>query len=102
MATTIEGKVRPSCAQIMGAALLFFFLLSASSMAQDCKGKSSWPELVGKQGQDAPPIIQAENPDVKEVHIVKEGTMVLTDFRCDRVRVWIKPNGTIYEAPTIG
>ncbi|XP_031473024.1 inhibitor of trypsin and hageman factor-like [Nymphaea colorata] len=102
MATTIQGTVRPSCAQFMGVALLFFFLLSASSMAQDCKGKSSWPELVGMQGQVAPPIIQAENPDVKEVDIVKEGTFVITDFRCDRVRVWIKPNGTIYEAPTIG
>ncbi|XP_031473017.1 inhibitor of trypsin and hageman factor-like [Nymphaea colorata] len=99
MATTIQGKVRP--AQIMAVALLFF-LLSASSMAQDCKGKSSWPELVGLYGQIAPLIIKAENPYVKESFVIKEGTVVPLDFRCDRVRVWVKPNGIIYKPPTIG
>ncbi|XP_031473552.1 inhibitor of trypsin and hageman factor-like [Nymphaea colorata] len=103
MATRMQGKVRPpSCALLMGVALLFFFLLSASTMATDCKGKESWPELAGMDGQVAPPIIKAQNPYVTDVPIVKEGTVVILNFLCNRVRVWVKPNGTIYEPPTIG
>ncbi|KAF3782637.1 Wound-induced proteinase inhibitor 1 [Nymphaea thermarum] len=65
-------------------------------------GKSYWLELVGMDGQVAPPIIEAQNPYVKDVPIVKEGSIVLMDYRCDRVRVWVKPNDTIYKPPTIG
>ncbi|KAF3788995.1 Wound-induced proteinase inhibitor 1 [Nymphaea thermarum] len=65
-------------------------------------GKESWPELVGMDGQVAPPIIKAQNPYVTDVPIVKEGTIVILNFLCNRVRVWVKPNGTIYQPPTIG
>ncbi|KAF3782638.1 Inhibitor of trypsin and hageman factor [Nymphaea thermarum] len=65
-------------------------------------GKSSWRELVGLYGKIAPLIIKAENPNVKESFVIKEGTFVPLDFRCDRVRVWVKPNGIIYKPPTIG
>ncbi|KAF3788984.1 Glu protease inhibitor [Nymphaea thermarum] len=101
MATTIQGKVRASCTQIMAVAL-FVLLLSASSMAQGCKGKNSWPELVGRDGSTAEAIIKAENPYVKTVQIVPEGSFVIQDFRCDRVFVWVKPNNTIYLTPKIG
>ncbi|CAN6439448.1 unnamed protein product [Victoria cruziana] len=100
MATTIHGKVRP---QVMGISFIFFFLLlSASSMAADCKGKSSWPELVGFYGRFAPPIIRFQNPLVTDVDVVLQGTLVTMDFRCDRVRVWVNTKGIIYKPPTIG
>ncbi|KAE8676219.1 curculin-like lectin family protein [Hibiscus syriacus] len=67
----------------------------------DCTGKSSWPELVGINGQVAAHIIAKENPKVS-VQIVKEGMMVTMDFRCDRVRVWVDKYGIVKMMPQIG
>ncbi|XVE99291.1 hypothetical protein REPUB_Repub03eG0185900 [Reevesia pubescens] len=66
-----------------------------------CKGKSSWPELVGETGEIAATTIENENPLVNAV-IVLEGTSVTDDFRCDRVRVWVNTNGIVIEVPVIG
>ncbi|XP_021280943.1 glu S.griseus protease inhibitor-like isoform X1 [Herrania umbratica] len=69
----------------------------------DCSdtGKSSWPELVGVNGEAAAAIIVQENPKVGAV-IVKEGMMVTMDFRCDRVRVWVDKYGIVKQTPQIG
>ncbi|CAL0321139.1 unnamed protein product [Lupinus luteus] len=67
----------------------------------ECKGKSSWPELVGVQGTEAEATIERENPLV-DAKIVLEGTSVTDDFRCDRVWVWIDTNGIVKKVPTIG
>ncbi|KAK7391696.1 hypothetical protein VNO78_20115 [Psophocarpus tetragonolobus] len=67
----------------------------------ECKGKSSWPELVGAKGTEAVPIIERENPLVKANTVLK-GSFVTTDFRCDRVRVWVTEDGIVYQPPTIG
>ncbi|KAG4174556.1 hypothetical protein ERO13_A11G128500v2 [Gossypium hirsutum] len=68
----------------------------------DCSdpGKSSWPELVGTNGEVAAHIIEKENPKVS-VRIVK-GLMVTMDFRCDRVRVWVDNYGIVKTTPHIG
>ncbi|KAF8388193.1 hypothetical protein HHK36_026859 [Tetracentron sinense] len=65
------------------------------------KGKSSWPELVGANGEVAAEMIVRENPKVGAV-IVKEGTMVTMDFRCDRVWVWVDKCGIVKTMPQIG
>ncbi|OMO78414.1 Proteinase inhibitor I13, potato inhibitor I [Corchorus capsularis] len=65
------------------------------------EGKSSWPELVGVNGEAAAAVIMEENPKVGAV-IVKEGMMVTMDFRCDRVRVWVDKCGIVKEIPHIG
>ncbi|XVF21636.1 hypothetical protein REPUB_Repub12eG0107500 [Reevesia pubescens] len=69
----------------------------------DCSdiGKSSWPELVGINGEVAAAIIAKENPKIS-VAIVKEGMMVTMDFRCDRVRVWVDKYGIVKLMPQIG
>ncbi|TYI00617.1 hypothetical protein ES332_A11G146300v1 [Gossypium tomentosum] len=69
----------------------------------DCSdpGKSSWPELVGTNGEVAAHIIEKENPKVS-VRIVKGGLMVTMDFRCDRVRVWVDNYGIVKTTPHIG
>ncbi|KAL4363374.1 hypothetical protein GQ457_04G027480 [Hibiscus cannabinus] len=69
----------------------------------DCSGmgKSSWPELVGINGQVAAHVIAKENPKVS-VQIVKEGMMVTMDFRCDRVRVWVDKYQIVKITPKIG
>ncbi|EOY18701.1 hypothetical protein QUC31_006387 [Theobroma cacao] len=71
-------------------------------MASDeCKGKSSWPELVGKKGEDAAARIEKENPHVNAV-IVLEGTFVTLEFLCTRVRVWVNTDGIVTRVPIIG
>ncbi|KAK7268796.1 hypothetical protein RIF29_21505 [Crotalaria pallida] len=67
----------------------------------DCKGKSSWPELVGVKGTVAETTIERENPLVNAI-IVAEGTTVTGDFRCDRVWVWVNTNGIVKQVPKIG
>ncbi|KAG6658747.1 hypothetical protein CIPAW_04G183600 [Carya illinoinensis] len=59
-------------------------------MESECPGKNSWPELVG-----------AENSNVHAT-VLLEGTPVTRDFRCDRVRVWVKESGVVYAVPQVG
>ncbi|KAJ0982289.1 hypothetical protein J5N97_010544 [Dioscorea zingiberensis] len=66
-----------------------------------CQGKSCWPELVGVEGEKAVHIIEKENEHV-DAMTVKEGSIVTTDFRCDRVRVWVDKKGHVSRVPTIG
>ncbi|KAJ7954763.1 putative Proteinase inhibitor [Quillaja saponaria] len=67
----------------------------------DCRGKNSWPELKGTEGDAAVRIIERENRFV-DAQIVLEGTIVTQDFRCDRVRVWVDTNGIVTRVPQIG
>ncbi|KAE8676220.1 Inhibitor of trypsin and hageman factor [Hibiscus syriacus] len=64
-------------------------------------GKNSWPELVGTNGESAKTTIENENPDVAAI-VLLDGTQVTTDFRCDRVWVWVDRNGQVVRAPRIG
>ncbi|KAA8527727.1 hypothetical protein F0562_035404 [Nyssa sinensis] len=70
-------------------------------MSIECQGKSSWPELVGVQGETATATIERENPLVTAL-IVLEGSPVTPDFRCDRVRVYVNENGIVTLVPAIG
>ncbi|KAK2647204.1 hypothetical protein Ddye_022399 [Dipteronia dyeriana] len=70
-------------------------------MSDDCKGKASWPELVGARGVDAASTIERENPFVSAV-IVLEGTIVTQEFSCTRVRVWVNTYGVVVDIPRIG
>ncbi|CAB4292223.1 unnamed protein product [Prunus armeniaca] len=63
-------------------------------MSSECEGKDSWPELVGDKGKDAAATIESENHLLNAV-IVKEGTFVTADFRCDRVRVWVNKRAIV-------
>ncbi|KAI7726525.1 hypothetical protein M8C21_016215 [Ambrosia artemisiifolia] len=70
-------------------------------MSTTCKGKNSWPELVGERGVDAAATIERENRRVDAV-VIPEGSFVTADFRCDRVRVWVNSNGVVVRTPSIG
>ncbi|EEF45170.1 Glu S.griseus protease inhibitor, putative [Ricinus communis] len=70
-------------------------------MSIEFAGKSSWPELVGNNGEAATAIIMRENPRVK-ANTVKEGSPVSGDFRSDRVRVFIDDNHIVTLVPKIG
>ncbi|PKI41829.1 hypothetical protein CRG98_037793 [Punica granatum] len=62
-------------------------------------GKSSWPELIGTDGEAAAPTIEKDNPNVK-ASIVKEGNLVTPDFHCDRVCVYVNDSGIVTRAPS--
>lgn len=64
-------------------------------------GKESWPELVGTNGNEAVKVIERENSKV-DAETVPKGSMVTTDFRCDRVFVWLDAHGNVDRVPTIG
>ncbi|OWM74131.1 hypothetical protein CDL15_Pgr008442 [Punica granatum] len=64
-------------------------------------GKSSWPELIGLNGEAASAKIMMENPKV-QASTVKEGSFVTSDFRCDRVRVWVDNSDIVTRVPQIG
>ncbi|CAA7395234.1 unnamed protein product [Spirodela intermedia] len=66
-----------------------------------CEGKSSWPELVGAPGTLAVTIIERQNPLV-HAGIVPEGTIVILNFVCNRVRVWVNKAGIVVTTPVIG
>ncbi|THU72552.1 hypothetical protein C4D60_Mb04t13350 [Musa balbisiana] len=70
-------------------------------MQNICAGKYSWPELLGVEGEKAATIIESENPTVK-ARIVEDGKVVIQDFRCDRVWVWVDRHGVVARVPHIG
>ncbi|KAI9087435.1 hypothetical protein K1719_030575 [Acacia pycnantha] len=74
---------------------------SSGNMSGGCRGKDSWPGLVGEGGQRAEATIERENRWVKVI-IVVEGSSVTADFRCDRVRVWVNRQGRVTRLPRIG
>ncbi|KNA21306.1 hypothetical protein SOVF_043920 [Spinacia oleracea] len=66
-----------------------------------CKGKQRWPELVGNDGKTAALKIESENSSV-HIFILQEGSPVTSDFRCDRVRVFINTRGIVVKTPVVG
>lgn len=64
-------------------------------------GKKSWPELVGESGETTEVRIQKENPYVIAT-VLREGSPLTDDFRCDRVRVFVDGNGKVTQVPNIG
>ncbi|KAI3938730.1 hypothetical protein MKW98_011882 [Papaver atlanticum] len=71
-------------------------------MASICKGKSSWSELVGCDGDTAAATIKRQNSNIVRAIVVLEGTGVTEDFRCDRVWVWVNGSGIVTITPIIG
>jgi hypothetical protein len=65
-------------------------------------GKTSWSELVGINGQAAIAIIMRENPRVVRAGTIKDGSKMTTDFRCDRVRVYVDEHYIVTSVPKIG
>ncbi|KAL8215002.1 hypothetical protein R6Q57_004451 [Mikania cordata] len=73
-----------------------------SSVCEGDIGKSSWPELVGARGEVAEATIERENPRVDAIVVVEGRDMVITDFQCDRVWVWVNSKGVVVRTPGIG
>lgn len=63
--------------------------------------KSSWPELVGRRGEEAKEIIDRENTKVT-AEIISENAIVLAVVICDRVYVRVNDHGIVTQAPFVG
>ncbi|CAF3787965.1 unnamed protein product [Rotaria sp. Silwood1] len=63
--------------------------------------KSEWPELVGRNGQEAIRIIKKQT-GFKDVITVKEGSVMTTDYRTNRVRIFVDKRGIVTRVPTVG
>ncbi|KAL5732199.1 hypothetical protein ACHQM5_004846 [Ranunculus cassubicifolius] len=67
-----------------------------------CKCKSRWPGMLGVEGNHAAATIERENPAVNVV-ILLEGTGgTPSEYRCDRVKVWVDVQGTVVRVPQVG
>jgi len=77
------------------------FVINTDELAS-CNGKSIWPELLGKNVENAVNLIKTENSYL-EVIKVQKGSMVTMDYRLDRVRVFYDvESNLVVEIPRIG
>ncbi|CAF4086299.1 unnamed protein product [Rotaria socialis] len=60
----------------------------------------SWPDLVGKDGNEVVEKIKQET-GFTQVHIVKPGSMLTMDYRTDRIRVLVDEQGKVQYPPTM-
>ena len=82
---------------------VFFFCVCAQveEPTSGSSEKTSWPELLGVPGEEAKTKILADNPKL-EVIILLVGSIVTTDYREDRVRVYVDDEGKVAQIPKIG
>ncbi|KAI3924514.1 hypothetical protein MKW92_016651 [Papaver armeniacum] len=74
-------------------------------MATSCDAhevKTQWPELVGKLGDAAKETIEKENPGLRQVVIVLEGSATDKAYFTDRVRVWVDEANVVIRVPKVG
>lgn len=65
--------------------------------------RREWPELVGKTGEEAKQVILATGgPGIKSVEIIPADSLVTTDFRLDRVRIFVDESGKVERTPIVG
>ena len=65
------------------------------------EAKTSWPEVVGMTGEQAKNIIEQETVGLLVV-IIPADSYVTTDYRLDRVRIFVNTDGIVVGAPTLG
>ena len=63
---------------------------------------AKWPEVVGLTGENAAEAIQKSRPDLRQVTVIPEGSMVTRDMRFDRVRVFVNDDGKVVTTPRVG
>ncbi|KAL5712227.1 hypothetical protein ACHQM5_014418 [Ranunculus cassubicifolius] len=70
-------------------------------MEAQCIGKSSWPELMGWDGDHAVVRIEKENRNVN-ARILPPRTFVRAPFSCTNVWVRVDDFGKVNQIPQIG
>ncbi|CAH3115106.1 uncharacterized protein [Pocillopora verrucosa] len=63
--------------------------------------KKEWPELVGKDAEEATTIIDKEHPGLK-IQIIPENSFVIRNLEENRVRIFVDRQQTVTRTPHIG
>lgn len=63
--------------------------------------KKEWPELVGVKGEEAEKRVKHDDPTI-QTQIIEEDMMYTSDYRLDRVRIFINNAGNVAKAPKRG
>ncbi|XP_068703481.1 uncharacterized protein [Montipora capricornis] len=63
--------------------------------------KTKWPELVGKNAEEATTLIDKEQPGFK-IQIIPENSFVATNFEEKRVRLFVDNKQTVVKTPHVG
>jgi hypothetical protein len=66
-----------------------------------CPSAASFPQVVGLSGTKAKAVIEEEEPCLY-VEIIPEGSFVTTDYRIDRVRIFVNGEGVVEMVPLLG
>merc|ERR1712151_1129178 len=61
-----------------------------------------WPCCLGLTGEECEVYIEGKAPDLTEVSIILEGSVVTTDFVTTRVRIYVDENGIVTLVPRRG
>ncbi len=77
-------------------------LHSGTRYGRIMSSRKTWPELVGKTGEEAKEVILNSGAGVDDVQIIPDGSMVTMDYRQDRVRIFVDANGIVVRAPMVG
>ncbi|XP_015760779.1 PREDICTED: subtilisin inhibitor-like isoform X2 [Acropora digitifera] len=63
--------------------------------------KEEWPELVGKNAEEATTIIDKEQPGLK-IQIIPQNSFVVKNFEEKRVRLFVDKEQTVVKTPQLG
>lgn len=67
----------------------------------EATGKTEWPELVGKDANEAKELLEKETS--LTIFLVPTGSVVTMDYRTNRVRITFDPtNNKVVKAPRVG
>lgn len=64
--------------------------------------KSTWPECLGEDCHICASLILVSVPDISVIQFVYPGMVVTTDFRLDRVRIYVDENCSVIQTPIRG
>ncbi|XP_020618902.1 subtilisin inhibitor-like [Orbicella faveolata] len=63
--------------------------------------KTEWPELVGKDAEEATTVIDKEHPGLK-IQIIPENSFVIKNLEEKRVRIFVDREQMVVRIPCIG
>lgn len=95
---TPNSEATPHTKLIMKFSFLITTLLLFISVAL---AKEEWPECKDKSGEECKQLILADDASFN-VQIIPFDAMVTMDYRTDRVRVRVSPNGMVTSTPRVG
>jgi len=64
--------------------------------------KWTWHECLSETGKECKRLIRDECPDLKIIEIVPENSLVTSDYRLDRVRIFVNDAGIVVDIPRVG